>query len=75
MWQVKHLKGLTFVSGMVSRGPSLKDMMIGLTGENMSFEMFVPSKRVAAICAENHCERKRWIKVSMVTRTCSDEEE
>lgn len=74
MWQVKHLNGLTFVSEMVSEGLSLKDITIGHTGENMSFEMFVPGERVAAICAENHCETKGWIKGSMVTRTCSDEE-
>lgn len=58
MWQVKHLKGLTFVSKMVSKGPSLENITIGHTGENMSFEMFVPSERVTTICAENHCEMK-----------------
>lgn len=55
-------------------GETLEGLNVGV-GENMSFEMLVPCKRVTTVCAENHCVIEGGVRVSMETRTCSRKEE
>lgn len=58
MWQVKHLKGLTLVSAKVmsTRVRGGRDCFTGLTSKNMSLEVLISGKRVAAVSAKDHPE-------------------
>lgn len=55
---MKHLKGLTLVSVIVVSNPcgvdTVNDAEVQRTGEDMTFEVFVPGEGLAAVGAEDH---------------------